>query len=128
MYKVLYSAQKENVSIMGKHPINVLDSILNLISSLGNVVFHPNEEFQEFMKSKNLEIITIFSTGVGASAIPSQVLAHSLASVGIRAVAVDPIELLHGGFGRIKNNDIIICFSDSGKTREIRKVLSHAGN
>lgn len=40
---------------MGKHSINVEDSMINHISSLGNVVFHSYEEFQKFIKSKLLK-------------------------------------------------------------------------
>lgn len=87
--------------------------------------FAQSREVEDFLINFDFSKRSVFTTGVGASQVPSQSLAHALASIGMKAHAVDPTELLHGGFGRLRPNDLLITFSHSGKTAEIRQTLAH---
>lgn len=107
-------------------PNKVLETISLVKSSIKDVNFCTSENLYEYLNSADLKDLKIFSTGVGASGVAAKVLSHALASMGISGNDADPTELLHGGFGRIKQGDLLICFSDSGETKEILRILKHA--
>ncbi len=46
-------------------------------------------------------------------------IATTLSSTGTPAIFLHPSEAQHGDLGMIQKNDILICISNSGKTREI---------
>jgi arabinose-5-phosphate isomerase len=104
----------------------IIEAISVIKSSIKGVNFRTNQSFQNYLESVDIKNLRIFSTGVGASGVPARVLSHALASMGVSGSDADPIELLHGGFGRIKQGDLLICFSDSGETKEILRILRHA--
>lgn len=105
---------------------NIVESINVIKTSISGVNFYTSSSLLDYMGSVDIKNLRIFSTGVGASGVPAKVLSHALASLSISGSDADPTELLHGGFGRIKENDLLICFSDSGETKEILRVLKHA--
>lgn len=104
----------------------ILESISLIKSSLEGLDFCTSKSLQAYLESVNVKNMRIFSTGVGASGVPAKVLSHALASMGVSGSDADPTELLHGGFGRIRQGDLLICFSDSGETKEILRILRHA--
>ena len=104
----------------------IITSINHVQSSIEGVNFFTSDSLQSFLESKEIKNLRIFTTGVGASSVPAKVLSHALASMGISGTEADPTELLHGGFGRIRQSDLLICFSDSGETKEIIRILKHA--
>lgn len=104
----------------------IVESINVIKSSIWGVNFYASSSLLEYMETKNFKNLRIFSTGVGASGVPAKVLSHALASLSISGIDADPTELLHGGFGRVREDDLLICFSDSGETREILRILKHA--
>ena len=64
----------------------------------------------------------IIVTGMGKSGHIARKIAATLASTGSPAFFVHPAEALHGDFGMIMANDIIIALSYSGETEEILKI------
>ncbi len=104
----------------------VIESFTLINSSTADVSFCTSELLFEYLNSVDSRNLKIFSTGVGASGVPAKVLSHALSSMGISGSDADPTELLHGGFGRIKTGDLLICFTDSGETKEILRILRHA--
>ncbi len=65
----------------------------------------------------------IVVTGIGKSGHIGKKIAATLASTGTPAFFVHPAEALHGDFGMIMANDIIIALSYSGTTEEILKMV-----
>lgn len=63
--------------------------------------------------------------GVGKNAGVASKVADSLASLGIRAFALNVSHLGHGDYGRIGAEDVIIHLSRSGKTREMLEAIEH---
>jgi arabinose-5-phosphate isomerase len=92
--------------------ISVLDRIAagpltNLIRSARSIVSHER----------------VIITGVGKSSFIAQKMAASLISIGIEARYLHPTDALHGDIGIVRDNSILIVFSKSGQTDELRKLL-----
>lgn len=98
------------------------------LKQLQMLKYNFSDEFTAEIERFNFSRSSLFATGVGASYQPAQSLAHALASLGLKAFAVSATDLLHGGLGRLKKNDLVFVFSNSGKTSEIRNLLKVCRN
>lgn len=67
----------------------------------------------------------VITTGVGKSGLIAQRGAALLASVGVPASFMHPIDALHGDSGRIQQGDCIIALSHSGETDEVCHFIHH---
>ena len=67
----------------------------------------------------------IITTGMGKAGIIGKKMSATLASIGIPSFYVHPAEALHGDLGRIASNDLVIVFSHSGSTTEVRNMITH---
>ncbi len=67
-------------------------------------------------------------TGVGKASLAAQKLACTLASNGVPSTFSHATELLHGNLGAVANDDIIVAFSNSGKTNEIAELIDKAND
>ena len=65
----------------------------------------------------------VVTTAVGKSGFIARKLASTLASLGIPAVFIHPIEGLHGDLGMLAADDLIIGISHSGNTEELLSFL-----
>jgi len=65
----------------------------------------------------------VVTTAVGKSGFIARKLASTLASLGIPAVFIHPIEGLHGDLGMLAADDLIIGISHSGNTEEVLSFL-----
>ena len=61
----------------------------------------------------------VIIAGMGKAGLVGQKIAATLASTGTPSHFVHPAEALHGDLGRIRQNDLVICFSYSGSTEEV---------
>lgn len=61
--------------------------------------------------------------GVGKSGHVGSKIAATLASTGTPAFFVHPAEARHGDLGMIKNKDVVLAISNSGRTEEILALL-----
>jgi arabinose-5-phosphate isomerase len=61
--------------------------------------------------------------GIGKSGLIGRKISATMSSVGIPSIFLHPSECLHGDFGSILFNDIVIVISYSGNTEEIKKIL-----
>jgi arabinose-5-phosphate isomerase len=66
----------------------------------------------------------IWVTGMGKAGLVAEKLASTLASNGIPAAYIRAGEALHGGLGAIQRDDILVAFSNSGKTDEIIQIVT----
>lgn len=67
----------------------------------------------------------IIVMGVGKSGIVGVKIAASFASLGTPAYFVHASEAVHGDFGMIKGEDVVLLLSNSGETGEIINVLPY---
>ena len=65
----------------------------------------------------------IIVMGMGKPGFIAQKISATLSSTGTPSLYLHPAEALHGDLGRVRKNDCIIAFSNSGETEEICKLL-----
>lgn len=66
---------------------------------------------------------TLFFSGVGKSGIIAEKLAMTLVSIGIKAMYLPPTNALHGDLGVVAKEDLVICLSKSGETKELLVLI-----
>jgi arabinose-5-phosphate isomerase len=68
----------------------------------------------------------VITTGMGKVGIVAQKLAATLSSTGTPACFLHPGEAAHGDLGLVTKHDVMITFSNSGKTREVLETIARA--
>jgi arabinose-5-phosphate isomerase len=70
----------------------------------------------------------VIASGMGKAGHVANHVATTLSSTGTPALFLHPSEAQHGDLGVIRENDVLLVLSNSGKTREILELvdLSHA--
>ena len=68
----------------------------------------------------------IWTTGMGKAGSIAHKFASSLASNGRPAAYIHAGEALHGDFGAIQKEDVLVAISNSGKTDEVMRVADKA--
>ncbi len=79
-----------------------------------------NKAVESIIKIKGRVVVT----GMGKSGHIGAKIAATLASTGTPAFFVHPAEMGHGDLGMLTQDDAVIAISFSGRTDELRKVLS----
>lgn len=67
----------------------------------------------------------IYFTGVGKNGHVAQTAASTFASLGIKAVFINPVDAVHGDMGVIGEGDIVFAISKSGRTSELLNFLNN---
>lgn len=72
----------------------------------------------------------LVTSGMGKAGQIAMNIATTFCSTGIPAVFLHPSEAQHGDLGILQENDLLLCISNSGKTREIVELtaLAHTLN
>jgi arabinose-5-phosphate isomerase len=70
----------------------------------------------------------VIASGMGKAGQIAENIATTLSSTGTPAVFLHPSEAQHGDLGVIRENDILIVLSNSGKTREILELVQLTHN
>lgn len=68
----------------------------------------------------------IILTGMGKVGLIAMKIATTLSSTGTPAFFLHPGEAAHGDLGLLSENDVMITFSNSGKTREVVETVNRA--
>ena len=68
----------------------------------------------------------IILTGMGKVGLIAKKIATALSSTGTPAYFLHPGEAAHGDLGLLSKNDVMITFSNSGKTREVVETVNRA--
>jgi arabinose-5-phosphate isomerase len=68
----------------------------------------------------------VITTGMGKVGIIAQKFATTLSSTGTPACFLHPGEAAHGDLGLVTKHDVLITFSNSGKTREVLETIARA--
>lgn len=66
---------------------------------------------------------TVVVTGVGKAGLIGQKIVATLSSTGTKSMFLHPTEALHGDLGCLTANDIVLAFSNSGRSEEVLKLL-----
>jgi len=70
----------------------------------------------------------IIASGMGKAGQIAENIATTLSSTGTPAVFLHPSEAQHGDLGVIRENDLLLVLSNSGKTREIIELVDLTHN
>jgi arabinose-5-phosphate isomerase len=68
----------------------------------------------------------VITTGMGKVGIIASKIATTLSSTGTPACFLHPGEAAHGDLGLVSKEDVMITFSNSGKTREVLETIARA--
>lgn len=78
--------------------------------------------------SRGLSHGRIITSGMGKAGQIANTLATTLSSTGTPSFFLHPSEAQHGDLGIVQPGDVIIVFSNSGKTREILELIDLVHN
>ncbi|WP_373088580.1 KpsF/GutQ family sugar-phosphate isomerase [Sneathiella sp.] len=67
----------------------------------------------------------VIVSGMGKNGHIGNKIASTLASTGTPAQFVHPAEASHGDLGMITRNDVVLCLSNSGGTRELSDIIAY---
>jgi arabinose-5-phosphate isomerase len=98
----------------------VLDIEAKAILALKKRVNHDFTRIVDFICGIKGKVIV---TGMGKPGFIAQKLSATLSSTGTSSLYLHPAEAFHGDMGRVKREDCVIAFSNSGETEEIIKLL-----
>ncbi len=82
-----------------------------------------NGEFERAIKTMRECHGNVLTTGMGKAGHVARKFAATLCSTGTPAAYIHPGEAAHGDLGLIGDEDCIVAFSTSGKTREVIEML-----
>jgi arabinose-5-phosphate isomerase len=68
----------------------------------------------------------VVCTGMGKAGLIAQKVSATLASTGTDSIFLHPAEAQHGDLGRIRRLDVLLAFSNSGETAEVKLVIPSA--
>tara|TARA_B100000941_G_scaffold171490_1_gene122196 strand:- start:8642 stop:9619 length:978 start_codon:yes stop_codon:yes gene_type:complete len=68
----------------------------------------------------------IIFAGIGKSGLIARKISSTFSSVGIPSFFCDPAQALHGDMGQIEKKDLLIIFSYSGNSSELKNMLRYA--
>ncbi|WP_455202114.1 KpsF/GutQ family sugar-phosphate isomerase [Kaarinaea lacus] len=95
---------------------NEADAVKNLAQRIDDAFYHACE----LMLNCEGRIVVM---GIGKSGHIGGKVAATLASTGTPAFFVHPAEASHGDMGMITSSDVVLAFSNSGETEEIKTLL-----
>lgn len=82
-----------------------------------------NDNFERAVKVMQACEGKIVTTGIGKAGYLAHKFAATLCSNATPAVFIHPAEAAHGDLGLVSQNDVMIAFSTSGKSREVVEIL-----
>lgn len=97
------------------------DSILRQLHLINNDQCHSSVCEAASFVANTYEYV--YTTGVGKSSFVAMRMASVLSNLGFRSMYLDPVEAAHGGIGRFRDGDMVICFSKSGSTSELVRLI-----
>lgn len=65
----------------------------------------------------------VFVTGIGKAGYVARKVASTLSTTGTPSVFLHPGDASHGDVGVVAHNDMLLAFSNSGKTREVLETV-----
>lgn len=105
-----------------KIAIDVLKTEAEAITRLIDRIGPEFDRAEEILSQTKGRVIV---SGLGKSGIIGRKIASTLASIGIPAFFIHPVEGAHGDIGMIMRGDSAIIISKSGSTDELNSMLNH---
>jgi arabinose-5-phosphate isomerase len=106
-----------NVRSIGRNVIKIeRDTLTRLMKRLDS---NFDKACRLIFRSRGRVVVT----GMGKPGFIAQKISATLSSTGTPSLFLHPAEALHGDLGRVVKEDIILAFSNSGRTEEILKLL-----
>ncbi|MCC0177245.1 KpsF/GutQ family sugar-phosphate isomerase [Waterburya agarophytonicola K14] len=111
-------------------PDNAVSSIFQLLQLEAAAINRTSEQLDRQQTDLSLQILQdctgkVIMTGVGKSGIVAQKIAATLTSIGTLAIFLHPCDALHGDFGIVTPEDVVIMLSNSGETDELITMIPH---
>jgi arabinose-5-phosphate isomerase len=107
--------------------MNFINIALKVIETeaqaISNLTHSIDENFQKACQLILDATGKVIVTGVGKSGLVGKKISATLSSTGTPSIFLHPTEALHGDFGMIQSQDIVIAISHSGFTDELCKLL-----
>jgi arabinose-5-phosphate isomerase len=100
------------------------DLISKEIEAIAQIPLNRLQEFIGCIKRSLDGSSKIITSGMGKAGQISHTLATTLSSTGTPSIFLHPSEAQHGDLGIIQPKDVLILFTNSGKTREIQELIS----
>ena len=106
---------------------NILDCAKSVIDNEANAVLllkqHINNDFFDSVKIISASSGRVIVTGIGKSANIANKMVATLNSTGTPAIFMHAADAIHGDLGMVQKDDIVVCFSKSGNTPEIKVLI-----
>ena len=93
------------------------------IVALNRTLSRIDSNFDKACKVLNNVTGKVITIGLGKSGYIAMKMSGTLSSTGTPSVFIHAADALHGDIGAIKQNDVVIIYSNSGETNEIVKLL-----
>ena len=110
--------------------INILETGRKVLEKEANallgVAHQLDEEFVKAVKEIAACKGRVVLVGLGKSGHVGQKIASTMASLGVPAFALHPTEALHGDFGQLMREDLLLAIAYSGQTKEVLSVVKKA--
>ena len=84
-----------------------------------------NDDFVEIVNLIHNSNERVIITGIGKSGVIAMKIVATMNSTGTPAVFMHAAEAIHGDLGIIQENDLVICISKSGNSKEIKELVPH---
>lgn len=92
------------------------------VASLANNI---NDDFVKIVNLIHKSNERVIITGIGKSGVIAMKIVATMNSTGTPAVFMHAAEAIHGDLGIIQENDLVICISKSGNSKEIKELVPH---
>jgi len=104
--------------------------IIEEMAAIANIPVDSSYEdaIELIYKKVHLSNGKLITSGMGKAGQIALNIATTFSSTGTCSVYLHPSEAQHGDLGILKENDILLLLSNSGKTREIVELITLAGN
>lgn len=100
--------------------------VLAEANALSQLAVLLNDTFFEACTAISTVRRQLVVTGMGKSGHIARKVAATFAATGTSAVYIHPSEAGHGDLGMLNTGDVLLVFSNSGNTSELRAVLGYA--
>ena len=103
-----------------------VDLLLKEIDYLSKIPVNKIHFFVDLLHSGINEKTRVICSGMGKAGQIAHTFSTTLSSTGVPSYFLHPSEAQHGDLGVLCKDDIIILFSNSGKTREVLELINLA--
>ena len=117
---------------MHTEPIQITpaERVYQLLKLEATAINRASQQLNKEQTVNSLEILNncpgkVIMTGVGKSGIVAKKIAATLTSIGKLAIYLHPCDALHGDFGIVTADDVVMMLRNSGETDELLTMIPH---